>query len=205
MDPDKKQLIIMLSIVGVLLIVVGFLMLRPSPPKETSIIPPLSVRGGEVGLLEGNNSPQPSLTLREGEKEKANSLKAATPEQQDAAAVSALARSFAELFGTYSSERGAFYGVPLSSLSTSSFQDWFKTSWPKVAAGIVGKTYQSFTARALSVKLVTHDPVSGKANAEVMIQQEQVVGQARSVQYRTLVVEAVRQNKQWLIDRASWK
>ena len=211
MDPEKKQLIIMLGIVGVLLVVVGFLMLRPttsnvipSPavggegsPASTSVIPAQAgIHNGVDSRFRGNdgrtNGQSPTI-------------KPLSPEQQDAAAVTALTRSFAEFFGTYSSEGQAFQGVQLASLATQNFQDWFKAAWPKVQSSFKGKVYHSLTARALSVKLLTHDPVAGQANVEVLVQQEEVLGQIRSVQYRKLQVEALRQDGQWLVDKAVWR
>jgi len=204
MDPEKKQLIIMLGVVGILLVVVGFLMFRPSTTNSPIVIPEVSLPTDSTGATLPETKPSTSV-VAESRSARPAEVRSSSPEEQDAALVSALSRSFAEFFGTYSTEGAAFQGVSLASMATQNFQDWFKTAWPKVQSALGVKIYHSLTARAISTKLITHDPVGGKASVEVTVQQEEVVGQVRSIQYRKLQVEALRQNDVWLVDKASWK
>ncbi len=207
MDPDKKQLIIMLGVVGILLVVVMALVFRSNTPsgsnspqpslnlREGGVVPPLSLRGGEEGLRENGaeviSHKSEVITL--------------TPDQQDAAAVTSLARSFAELFGTYSNQGAPFSGTRMEDIATTAFQQWFKTAWPKLQASLKGASYHGLTTRAISVELKSHDPVGGKAVLVVQTQQEEAIGEKRTIQYRKLELQAVRDSSGWRVDQAVWQ
>jgi hypothetical protein len=189
MQLDRRRLIIAAIAIGLLIAVLlgGWWYQRSRPgsaPPSPLAAPPASEQTPAAGS-------QSAVPVR-------------VPEERGDESVKRLARLFAERFGTFSNQSRYEAFVDLRLVTTARFQRWLTEQYlPELQRRYPADRYAGETTRALNVTVTRQARDSGVA--EVVVQQEVTEGEASRVSYRTLVVEVVRQNGEWLVDVATWR
>jgi len=185
---NKILIVITILIILAILILLFFLYIKKSPTvvtgeKETPTLPKVQ-----------------NLTPRTSEAPKSS------PEDLARQTIEALARAFAERFGSFSNQSGYLNIVDLRPLMTPSTEKWANDSYIpklKVENPLDGPFYgiSTRTINVQSVKIVDAD----HAEAVVATQREETKGMSASrIFYQDVELKFLRLNASWLVDWVKW-
>ena len=127
-------------------------------------------------------------------------------EQQEAAAeanVRTVVKSFAERYGSYSSEADFANIIDVLPLMTDGYA---ARTQEMMATWKSSDVYYGVTTRVLAMD-ITMDETAGTAQATVNTQREEARGEVQniSVSYQDLVLDLVRVSGSWFVDNAAWQ
>lgn len=124
------------------------------------------------------------------------------------AGLKAVALTFAERFGSYSSQGNFSNLESLSDLMTGRMKAWVQN----YKASIVGKpsgqpVYSGLTTKALNVEIKIFEEPLGRAEAVVNTQRQKAEGTTVNpeVYYQKLDLSLILNNGQWQVDTAVWE
>jgi len=118
----------------------------------------------------------------------------------------AVAVTFAERFGSYSSESNFTNFDDLSSLMTEKMKLWSQNFIIQQSVNNSG-SYYGIDAKAVSTKINTYDQQAGQANVVVVVQRREYKGNTTNprIFYQNLILNLVQKDNNWLIDQATWE
>lgn len=124
-----------------------------------------------------------------------------------AASLRAVARTFAERYGSFSNQSNFSNLEDAQSLMTASFQQraigLLQGQLPAAAAD----SYYGITTIALSAQITSYDPAAGQATVEVSTQRREAKGTTANPRtlYQQLIIQLVESGGSWLVDGATWQ
>jgi hypothetical protein len=123
--------------------------------------------------------------------------------REQSAGISALAKTFAERYGSYSNESRFSNLRDLLPLMTSSFA---KSTQAVIDSSETPATYYGVTSRVVTVEVLSLDEEVGTASFELTLQREEAVGSPRdiSVSYQKLHLDFEQEDRIWKVASASW-
>lgn len=184
---QKTILIIIIVIVGIL-----FLLFFVGGRKKTVKVPPATTTPSVS--LPANFVPK-SKPLNEVE------IKEMKVETQ----VLAVARTFAERYGSFSNQGGFNNLLDLEPIVTSSLWNDLRV-FHEAQQKEIGKEYYGISTRTLNIKLEKFDSDS-YAEVNVQTQRDEARGTTANprVYYQELKLQIVKLNGSWLVDTAKWQ
>lgn len=128
---------------------------------------------------------------------------AATERERDEAAIRLAATTFAERYGSYSSESSYANVRDVYPLVTARFRSVLETRATSSGAATSTPAYRGVTTVVLRVTIPTYNP-GGATISSVATQRDTVTGSDSKVTYETLTLTLKRESNQWKIDDAAW-
>lgn len=114
-----------------------------------------------------------------------------------------LSQTFAERYGSYSSESDFANARDLLPLMSAAF---VARTLASMETAVPSSGYYGVTTRFLSVKVTAQNDAAGTASAEVQTQREEASGSVQDVQvrYQVLQLVFVKEQSVWKVDDAVW-
>lgn len=190
MTKRKKIFSIVLTLVVLLLILILLWLVWQKP-------------GGLALLKTTNNTPPVSIENNVKTEETPSEVAALEPSSVESS-LESLAATFAERYGSYSTESDFANLNDVMGLMTTTFK---KETENFIASTKISSDYYGITTRVLSVKVVSLDEVEGTATIEVSTQQEESKGSPRDSQlrYQKLVLGFLEVDGVWKVGSAVWQ
>ena len=118
----------------------------------------------------------------------------------------ALARSFAELFGSYSNQTN-FVNITDSKLyMTDSFKAWADKYIATNRKAPYSGSYQGMVTKAITDKILNFDGTKGQSTVVVTTQRNpQPESTSTPLFYQDITITFIKQASNWLVDNAVWK
>jgi len=118
----------------------------------------------------------------------------------------ALARSFAELFGSYSNQTN-FVNITDSELyMTNSFKAWADKYIATNRKAPYSGYYQGIITKAITDKILNFDGTKGQSTVVVTTQRNpQPESSSTPLFYQDITITFIKQASNWLVDNAVWK
>jgi hypothetical protein len=189
MTPKKRLAIIIAVILLIILLVllVWFLLNKKSEPIVQPIVPEVSQtipRQSAAEETAEKNIPEVPAVVQNG--------------------LESLAKTFAERYGSYSSESDFANLRDILGLMSVSMRQ--KTE-EFIVGSLASGTYYGVTTRVLSVKTIFLDEDAGAASLEINTQREESKGSPNKseVEYQKLVLNYVMEDGVWKVDSANWQ
>ncbi|HLD18169.1 MAG TPA: hypothetical protein VJB99_03805 [Patescibacteria group bacterium] len=120
------------------------------------------------------------------------------------APLQALAKTFAERYGSYSNESAFANLTDVLPLMSQRFR---AETEKMLATSIPSTAFYGVTTRVLAVSIETMDDSSGIAQTSIHTQREETTGTVQNVVtiYQILTLDFVKENSTWKVDRARWQ
>jgi len=185
----RTKILILLAIIAIALLILFLLFWRPAK-QETPTPAPTPVTEQPEPI--DTTPPEPTREER------------AEAERASVSSIRTLSETFAERYGSYSTEANFANLTDVLVLMTPSFaaetQAFIDTAEQPTE-------YYGVTTRVVSTNVVEQDELAGTATVEVSTQREEAIDSAQniSVKYQTLTLELVYLNDSWLVDSAQWE
>lgn len=128
---------------------------------------------------------------------------AATERERDEAAIRLAATTFAERYGSYSSESSYANVRDVYPLVTARFRAVLEARATSSGSATSTPAYRGVTTVVLRVTIPTYNP-GGATITSVATQRNTVTGSDSRVTYETLTLTLKRESNQWKIDDAAW-
>jgi hypothetical protein len=185
----KRNKIIIIIIVVLLLLLLLWLLL--SKDEEPVInIDPAVLELIDEGVVPDSDGPVDMLTQTE-------------PLDSNELSIETVAKSFAERYGSYSSQSNFQNLRDLSPLMTNSFQVETENL---IATLEVEDIYHGVTTRVLSVDVsLSEDEVEATCQVQTQREEAWVSPQNTEVTYQILSLELVKSAGEWKVDGATWE
>jgi len=130
-------------------------------------------------------------------------------DKQTESTVRALAKTFAERFGSYSNQGNFEHLADLRDLMTVKMKGWADNYVAAQKAQATSNVnYYGVTTIALSVAVTSFEEELGRAELTVSTQRQETKGTAAStprVFYQDLLVKMVKTNEGWKVDEVTWQ
>lgn len=198
----RRTKIIIIIIVILVVLALVLLVLAPLmfPKKEKGNIntvngEPLNVNTGTNGFLPNANvtvNPTPKILTKE-------------PKAQSV--LEALARTFAEKFGSFSTHGNYENLKDLKHLMTEDMKQW-ADNYIQENSKKSNTEFYGVTARAIKVELIAMNDEETSAQAVVTVQKEETGGSLsarKNISYVKLVLDFIKIDGEWKVNAASWK
>jgi len=189
-DFIKRHKKILLIILALLLIIFMIFFSRKTPNVSTEPVVQEKLTPGEDLISKGTV--------------KASNL---TDREKQSADISTTARTFTELYGTYSNQSN-FLNIEsvlplLSAKYRSEMQNFLNKSR---ATYIQGEVYQGVTTSVLNVKVDSLDVNAGTGVVVVKTQRQESEGDRSNytLKYQDIRITLIKFNNNWLVDNAEW-
>ncbi len=182
---SRRTKIIIVVVIGVvLLLIVVLLALAPR-----RLIRPVTNQPAATG---GSPAPSPAVALPPAAP--------VTKEPRTQSTLEAVAITFAERYGSYSSERQPDYLATLSPLMTERFAARVKLALP------AGTEFYGISTKALSAQIIALTETETEAQVVVQTQRTEARGgSAAAPTYQKITLTLVKAGLGWQVDRADWQ
>jgi hypothetical protein len=205
MDKKTIRIIILMTIIALLLAIILYFLFFFKWPGSTipqAIIPQTPAKQTQVPIV-NNQTIKPATTTPAVVK------KVLPPPTSDAKAqrnLEALARSFAELFGSYSNQTNYINVVNSKLYMTDSFKAWADKYIATNEQAAYSGSYQGMVTKAITDKILNFDGTKGQSTVVVTTQRDpQPESSSSPLYYQDITITFIKQANNWLIDNAVWK
>lgn len=129
----------------------------------------------------------------------------ATTEEKANAAVFVVAKSFAEIYGTYSNQSNFSNLEGATGLITSNYRTEIESFLRQARANFKPEpAYKGVTTLAINTVVESLDEASGAARVTVKTQRQESGGTATTVKYQDIKLDLLKEGGRWLVNRAEW-
>lgn len=191
----RARIFIIVSILALLILGISIFLVVKNKNKTAE---PQAVAPTDNTVVNGNGQPNGQVLVG-AQTPTGLPAKIATPLEAQKNGVEQLAKVFVERYGTYSSDNDFQNIKDVETLVT-------KSLWSKISAPITAKTSsQSFvgiTTKVISMNLTKWS--DAKATVELKTTRAEEKNGMVTTRYQNALVEMVKQNTVWLIDKISW-
>ena len=191
MMSPKTRRNLLVAILVLLLLLLAFLLwwfLRPEPVAP--VVTP----------------PAPTTTLPATDTESASEIREQREQEEraDTASLQSASKTFAERYGSYSTEANFANLTDVLPLMTKAYAT---TTAAYIATAVSPKTYYGVTTRVITVKVDAEDDTAGTAQVTLTTQREEAKGSVQSVtvKYQDLVLSFEKEGGEWKVSNAVWK
>jgi len=181
----KKLILIILAIILLLIIIIFSI-----PQKqETETTPTSTIRGSQLE--------QPTIVKG-----------TITKEDKEKSSASVVAKTFTEIYGSYSNQSNYLNLENSLSLLSASFKSEIQSLLTKSRASYAsGASYEGVTTVVINITVESLDETTGKATLLLKTQRKESKGtQANfTIKYQDIRLNLVKESSVWLIDGANWQ
>ncbi len=191
MTKRKKIIIISGLVVLVLILLIVLIWFWLNPKAITSVFEPKQ----ETGLQIPANLPSASSALPDAS---TNPIK----EPKTEASIKAIAVTFTERFGSFSSQSNYANLDSLKAISSRKMINYLESL--KVASG--NEDYTGITTQALITEVLSFSDTTGRAEIKVTTKRQESSGSTINPQeyYQDLNLKLVKEDGSWKVDQADW-
>lgn len=198
MTRKNKLLIILVIIAAILLIILAVMAPRVKSPGDTNgVNAPVNSENTNFGNI--------NLSANIAISNSAPAIVTEKPSTQSS--LEAIARTFAEKFGSFST-MGNFENIyDLEFFMTADMKEWAK-KYLKDNAVKPGAEFYGVTTRALKTEIVAMDDDETQAQIVVTTQREETRGSIagrKNITYQKLVIDFLKIENEWKVNAANWK
>jgi len=191
MFEDKRKFIIILLVAGIVLVVVWFLWLwlRPKPA-------PINSPAEKKTTVQAENKKIEVAPIEPASQERVNQ------EKSYPLAVKQLAMSFAERYGSYSTDEPV---KNLSDLKVFMTPDFAQKALVQAQSNQVETVFAGYSAKALTADLKTFSETKAEVIVGLQIEQTAGLGAKTNILYKKLSVQMIKTANEWKVDGATWQ
>lgn len=184
----RNLLIVLLVLLLLLFLVLAWVFLRPKP-EAPAVVPPVVEQALPA-------SDRETFTETRRQEEQA--------ERTGTASLQSASKTFAERYGSYSTEAEFANLTDVLPLMSASFAAETRAF---VAGATASAEFYGVTTRAVTIRVNASDDAAGTADVIVTTQREETMDspQNTSVRYQDLDLAFVMEGGEWKVDSAMWK
>lgn len=204
MQADRKKMGIFIIIIALILIIliIYFIFLKKAPvPVDT-----VPVESGATGQLPASEQVG-ATTVSDAPKAASYNVAAAAPHKVNADDLGKQSMSFAERFGSFSSQSNYGNFTDLKMFMTSNMQTWVDEYIVELKSQKSASSYYGLTTKALTYEVKKFDDKAGQAEITIGTQRRESTEEINGGQsyIQNLDLSLVKVNGDWLFDRAYWQ